>query len=118
MSPRVNWPLPAERFLLDWIEANKGPDGKLLQEAESALKELAGNDEFLKLVPMLKRCAPAERPHKISEKIKHMYGEFRLPQYQEPLTTIYKDGVKIFNWETVGKRYATLYSPEEVEGRM
>ncbi|KIW18912.1 hypothetical protein PV08_03201 [Exophiala spinifera] len=118
MAPRVNWPLPAEKFVLDWIEDNKGPGGKLLQDGESAIQELAENDDFLQLVPMLQRCTPPERLLKITEKLKRMYDEFRLPQYQEPLTTIYKYGVKIFNWDTLGKRYATLYTPEEIETRI
>jgi len=120
-SASVKWSPEAEVFLLEWLDKNKGSEGALLQDANTALKELTADEDFQKQLPGIKALSDDERIVKVTARLRWFWGNYRLsPRYDETpytKTTIYTKGVEVLDWERLGSRYVDLYTPEQLQAR-
>ncbi|KAI1612845.1 hypothetical protein EDD36DRAFT_419004 [Exophiala viscosa] len=116
----VKWIPEAKVFLLEWLEANKGPEGTLVQDEASALNALIADEHFLKLVPGIETLADDQKREKVTARLKWFWTQYRLSKYENApytATTIYGKGVEVLDWEEPGTRYVDLYTPDQLRAR-
>ncbi|KAK4948574.1 hypothetical protein LTR10_012578 [Elasticomyces elasticus] len=117
----VKWSPEAEVFLLEWLDKNKGSEGALLQNADTALDGLTADEDFQKCLPGIKALSADERRVKVTARLQWFWRNYRLsPKYDEApytVTTIYTKGVEVLDWEKLGSRYVDLYTSEQLQAR-
>ena len=111
------WSVEAEVHLLRWLDDNKGTEGDLSKDEETAFNTLIADDEFLSHHPGIKTLpTDEEKKQNIHNRLKYFWTKFKLPKYEKApysKTIIYDRGSAVFDWKELEIRYPSLFSDEE-----
>jgi len=119
----LSWVAEAWRVLLEWVDANKGTNGKLHQLRQNK------NDSSL-IVDFLSHCNDAipedqntfdntVQTKKIEWKLERVWEEYRLSKYKlksakDSIADFYNEGTAALDWELLGNRLEGVYTEAEI----
>lgn len=100
-------------MLLDWVEENKGLDGRLRESDDAVFDELLaryrdqfpGNDTF----------GSSVKQTNIVNKLSSMWRTFKKPQFNLAVATFYMEGPTALDWGKLSKRLEDHYTPQELQ---